>query len=64
MKNGWSIMLHPPLSFLKKKYLEFIRDRFLPCTVFCRDPLVLVSYDWDFINCARDFLNCFSKHRA
>ncbi len=37
---------------------------YLPCSVFCRDPLVLVSYDWDFINCARDFLNCFSKHRA
>ena len=57
-------MLHNFHSFLKKKYSHFIRDRVLPCTVFCRDPLVLVSYDSDFTKNVSAFLATFAKSRA
>ena len=53
-----------PFSSLKKKYSDFIRHRILPCTVFCRDPLVLVSYDTDFTSNAQDFLTVFARSRA
>lgn len=57
-------MFHQVLQRLKKLYCEQIADRYLPCTVFCRDPLVLVCYDLDFIENAPAFLDCFSKSRA
>ena len=57
-------MLHDTLSFLKKKYSDFINDHVLPCTVFCRDPLVLVSYDTDFTKNVSLFLDAFAKSRA
>ena len=57
-------MIHKALSFLKKKYSEFIRDRVLPCTVFCRNPLVLVSYDTDFTKNIPAFLDAFARSRA
>ena len=57
-------MLHHVLSFLRKQYSDCIRKLFLPCTVFCRDPLVLVCYDKDFTSNASAFLDAFSKSRA
>ena len=57
-------MLHSVLSFLKKKYTKFVRNRVLPCTVFCRDPFVLASYDRDFTSNAQAFLDRFSRSRA
>ncbi len=57
-------MFHQILQRLKKIYSDQITDRYLPCTVFCRDPLVLVCYDTDFIENAPAFLDCFSKSRA
>ena len=54
-------MIHQILSRLKNKYQELLWDHFLPCTVFCRDPLVLVSYDTDFIKEASAFLAVFAK---
>ncbi len=53
-----------PVSYLKKKYSKFIKNCVLPCTVFCRDPLVLVSYDTDFTSNAPAFLDAFAKSRA
>jgi len=52
------------LSFLRKKYTKFVVKHTLPCTVFCRDPLVLVSYDTDFTSNAPAFLDAFAKSRA
>ena len=57
-------MFHNVLSFLKKKYSEAIRKHVLPCTVFCRNPLVLASFDKDFLSEGTAFLNAFSKSRA
>ena len=57
-------MIRASLNSLKKKYQKYVSGRYLPCTVFCRDPLVLVSYDRDFIKRAPDFLDVFSKSRA
>ncbi|MBR4255336.1 MAG: glycosyltransferase [Lentisphaeria bacterium] len=57
-------MLRQGLLQLQRWYSRTSARLYLPCIVFCRDPLVLVCYDWDFINCAKDFLNCFSKNRA
>lgn len=57
-------MLRDILSILKKKYSKFMKDRVLPCTVFCRDPLVLASYDTDFTSNAQAFLDAFAKSRA
>jgi len=57
-------MIHSVLSFLKKKYTTFVWNHVLPCTVFCRDPLVLVSFDKDFLSEGQAFLNAFSKSRA
>lgn len=37
---------------------------FLPCTVFCRNPLVLASYDTDFLRNAPAFLAYFDNCRA
>ena len=52
------------MQFLKKMYWKHVTCRYLPCTVFCRDPLVLVSYDRDFLDNAPAFLGAFSKSRA
>ena len=54
----------PFLSDLKKRYQRFTSKRYLPCTVFCRDPLVLVSYDTDFLRSASAFLDVFAESRA
>lgn len=57
-------MLHNILSVLKKQYSQFTKKHILPCTVFCRDPLVLASYDSDFTSNAPAFLEVFAKSRA
>lgn len=57
-------MIRPSLHKLKDIYREHVSNRYLPCTVFCRDPLVLASYDTDFIKNAPAFLGAFSKSRA
>ena len=57
-------IFHPMMHLLKKKYQEHVSGRYLPCTVFCRDPLVLVSYDRDFLDRVPAFLEAFSKSRA
>lgn len=57
-------MLQDVLSFLKKKYTDFVVKHMLPCAVFCRDPLILVSYDMDFTSNAPVFLDVFAKSRA
>lgn len=57
-------MVHKILSDLKNWYKHRVWRRYLPCTVFCRDPLVLVCYDTDFIRNAEPFLNVFGKSRA
>jgi len=49
---------------LKRWYQKHVTSRFLPCTVFCRDPLVLVSYDTDFTKNEQAFLDAFSESRA
>ena len=57
-------MFQDSVSFLKNQYKRFSNALLLPCTVFCRDPLVLISYDTDFTSNASAFLNAFSKSRA
>ncbi len=57
-------MFRQILQRLKKFYQKHIPEHFLPCTVFCRDPLVLASYDTDFTKNAPAFLAVFSKSRA
>jgi len=52
------------LRELKHRYVLF-RDRtFLPCTVFCRNPLVLAVYDADLLRNAPAFLAYFDSCRA
>ena len=50
---------------LKKRYNRFKYRHFLSCTVFCRNPLVLVSYETDFLRNAAAYLayfdNCSAK---
>lgn len=57
-------MIRPSLHKLKDIYREHVSNRYLPCTVFCRDPLVLAGYDTDFIKNAPAFLEVFSKKHA
>jgi len=57
-------MFRQILQRLKRFYQKCCRKLFLPCTVFCRDPLVLASYDTDFTKNAPVFLAAFSKSRA
>ena len=52
------------LAFLKNKIKDTLRNNYPPCTVFCRDPLVLVAYDSDFVRGREWFLDVFSKSRA
>lgn len=52
------------LQFLKKSIQNAIRNSFPPCSVFCRDPLVLVSYDVDFTRARDWFLDVFNKSKA
>ena len=49
---------------LRKKYFRFRDRNFLPCTVFCRNPLVLAAYDTDFLRNAPGFLAYFDNCRA
>ncbi len=57
-------MIRQILQRLKKNYQRYIQDLFLPCTVFCRDPLVLVSFEQEFLHNSQAFLDCFSKSQA
>ncbi|MBO4631023.1 MAG: hypothetical protein J5858_03785 [Lentisphaeria bacterium] len=57
-------MIHKILSRLKKKYKRYVKRYYLPCTVFCRNPLVLVCFESDFIRNAKPFLDVFAKCRA
>lgn len=57
-------MIRASLNSLKKKYQKYVSSRYLPCTVFCRDPLVLVTFEGEFLNDAPDFLDCFARSRA
>lgn len=57
-------MIHQILQRLKKIYQRHIQDLFMPCTVFCRDPLVLVTFEQEFLQNSQEFLECFSKSRA
>ncbi len=59
-----SAVVQKTLSLLKKKYQGYIGNHYLPCTVFCRDPLVLVTFDKEFLSDASRFLDAFSKSRA
>ena len=52
------------LSALKGRYNRFRNRNFLPCTVFSRDPLVLASFDLDFLRNAPAFLAYFDNSRA
>ena len=49
---------------IKKRYNRLRNNLFLPCTVFSRDPLVLASYDTDFLRNAPAFLAYFDNSRA
>ena len=49
---------------IKKRYNRLRNKLFLPCTVFSRDPLVLASYDTDFLRNAPAFLAYFDNSRA
>ena len=49
---------------IRKRYTRFRDSNFLPCTVFCRNPLVLASYDTDFLRNAPGFLAYFDNCRA
>ena len=49
---------------LRRQYNRFRDRNFLPCTVFCRNPLVLASYDTDFLRNAPAFLAYFDNCRA
>ena len=57
-------MFRQILQRLKKNYRKSIKRHYLSCTVFCRNPLVLVSYDTDFTRNAPAFLKAFAKSRA
>jgi glycosyltransferase involved in cell wall biosynthesis len=52
------------LQVLKKSIQNTIRNNFPPCSVFCRDPLVLVAFDVDFTRGRDWFLDVFRKSRA
>lgn len=62
-RNGEG-MFRQILQQLKRFYQKYQREHFLPCTVFCRDPLVLVTFEHEFLTNAQAFLECFSKSRA
>lgn len=49
---------------LKKGIQNAIGNNFPPCSVFCRDPLVLVTYDLDFTRARDWFLQVFEKSKA
>ena len=49
---------------LKKRILDILKNNFPPCSVLCRDPLVLISYDTDFVRARDWFLDVFSKSEA
>ena len=49
---------------IRKRYRKFQNTTFLPCVVFCRNPLVLASYDTDFLRNAPAFLAYFDNCRA
>jgi glycosyltransferase involved in cell wall biosynthesis len=49
---------------IKKRLRRVIDSHFLPCTVLCRNPLVLVSFDLDFTRARAWFLEFFAKSRA
>ena len=51
-------------QFLKKSIQNALRNNFPPCSVFCRDPLVLVSFDVDFTRAREWFLDVFRKSRS
>ena len=57
-------MIRPSLHKLKDIYREHVSNRYLPCTVFCRDPLVLATFEREFLVNAPSFLDCFAKSRA
>ena len=57
-------MIHHMTLSLKRWYQKHVTSRFLPCTVFCRNPLVLACYDTDFTKNATVFLEAFSESRA
>ena len=52
------------MQLLREWYKKHVASCYLPCTVFNRDPLVLVSYDRDFIRNAAAFLEAFSESHA
>jgi len=52
------------LQFLKKGVQNILRDNFPPCSVLCRNPLVLVAFELDFIRAREWFLEVFEKSRA
>ena len=57
-------MFHQILQRLKKSYQNYLEVNYLPCTVFCRDPLVLVTFEQELFENSQAFLDCFSKSRA
>ena len=44
------------LSEIYHKFMELIFGKFLPCYVISREPLIIVVYWEDFVNCKDDFL--------
>ena len=51
-------------AFLKKTIQDTLRNHFPPCSVFCRNPLVLAAYDSDFVRARDWFLAVFEKSPA
>ena len=49
---------------IKTRYNRLHKRLFLPCMVFCRNPLVLISCDIDFLRNAPAFLAYFDNSRA
>jgi len=64
LKKDKPFMPHKALSFLKRKYGLFIWRHYLPCTVLCRNPLVLATFDQEFLTNTPAFLDAFVKSRA
>ena len=63
-KKVEQVMFRQVVNRLKKLYQKHISDCYLPCTVFCRNPLVLATFEQEFLKNSQAFLDCFSKSRA
>jgi hypothetical protein len=51
------------LSEIYHKFIECIFGKFLPCYVISRNPLIIIVYWEDFINCKDDFLKSLPQDK-